>query len=41
MPKKKPLSPAQKKKSTAVQKAEDARRKRPKDNMKKSAAKSH
>ena len=39
--KKKPLSPAQKKRSTAVQKAEDARRKRQKDNMKKDAAKSH
>ena len=39
--KKKPLSPAQKKKSAAVQKAEDARRKRQKDNMKKDAAKAH
>ena len=39
--KKKPLSPAQKKRSTAVQKAEDARRKRQKDNMKKDAAKAH
>ena len=40
-PKKKPLSPEQKKKDAAIKKAEDARRKRQKDNMKKDAAKSH
>jgi len=39
--KKKPLSPAQKKKDAAIMKAEDARRKRQKDNMKKNAAKEH
>ena len=36
-----PLSPAQKKKDAAIMKAEKARRKRQKDNMKKDAAKSY
>ena len=39
--KKKPLSPAQKKKDAAIMKAEEARRKRQKDNLKKDAAKSY
>jgi len=39
--KKKPLSPAQKKKDAAIMKAEEARRKRQKENLKKNAAKSY
>ena len=39
--KKKPLSPAQNKKDAAIMKAEEARRKRQKDNLKKDAAKSY
>ena len=39
--KKKPLSPEQKKKDAAIKKAEEARRKRQKVNMKKDAAKLH
>tara|TARA_R100000458_G_C8120846_1_gene139798 strand:+ start:250 stop:609 length:360 start_codon:yes stop_codon:yes gene_type:complete len=39
--KKKPLSPAQKKKDAAIMKAEEARRKRQKDKLRKDASKSH
>ena len=39
--KKKPLSPAQKKKDAAIMKAEEARRKRVKDKLRKDAAKSY
>jgi hypothetical protein len=39
--KKKPLSPAQKKKDAAIMKAEEARRKRQKDKLKKDAAEAY